>query len=321
MPGRANYGRSVRLRSVRPVEDLPALDALFEVITECDGHRPIGEHKYLDLVHADLDEVTGLVGLSEDAVIAYAAFAATPDSTTWAAEFALHPLHRSRTEVADLVAAVTSRVVEAGGGRIRVWAFQPNLIEALENAGFVPERELRQLRRRLPVDEAPVFPAAVTVRGFRVGIDEPAWLVVNNAAFSGHPENGGWTARILSDREHQPWFNPAGLRMAWQQDQLLGFCWTKLSQPLIGEIYVIAVAPPARGGGLGRALVLEGLRWLSEANARTAVLYVDAGNTTARALYDRLGFRLDHLDQALVKELAGQPPSPSTGAESQPNRR
>jgi mycothiol synthase len=144
----------------------------------------------------------------------------------------------------------------------------------------------------------------VIVCAFRPEVDEAAWLRVNNAAFAGHPENGAWTEEILDDRKGQSWFDPDGFRMAWEGPTLVGFCWTKVHDDGVGEIYVIAVSPAAQGRGLGRALVLEGLRHLAEDRRLSrAMLYVDSGNESALELYQKLGFRLDHVDRALVRDL------------------
>jgi mycothiol synthase len=72
----------------------------------------------------------------------------------------------------------------------------------------------------------------------------------------------------------------------------------------VGEIYVVASSPDHRGIGLGRAMVLEGLRFLAdERGLERGMLYVDADNTKALSLYHDIGFRLDHVDRSLVKRL------------------
>ncbi len=302
---------TVETRRVSGEGDLEALRELFEVITTCDGHAPIGEHKYLDLIAGgNRDSEDRLIEV-DGSPIGYVTAKPTDDRGTWAMEMAVHPLHRN-ADMMDRVVEIGVGLVRARRGTlVRAWAFSAPVVAALRDSGFEPERELRQLRRSLPHPQRPEFPAGVTVQGFRPGRDEEVWLSLNNAAFAWHPENGAWTTEILTDRMRQGWFSADGFRMAWEDGALVGFCWTKMHDRRIGEIYVIAVAPQHRGRGLGRAMVLEGLRWLSESEgARVAMLYVDSDNHGGLELYDRLGFELDHVDRSFTRAVVPDVASP-----------
>lgn len=168
--------------------------------------------------------------------------------------------------------------------------------------GLVPGRRLLQMRRSLPLPTTR-GDDDVAVRPFVVGDDELAWLEANNAAFRWHAEQGGWDLATLQQREREPWFDPSGFLLHERDGRLAAFCWTKVhpGEPVVGEIYVIAVHPDFHGLGLGRALTLAGLRSLHAAGATEGMLYVDAGNTTAVRLYESLGFDTAHTDQAYVR--------------------
>lgn len=287
-------------------DDLDELEQLFEACRLADGHAPLGEHKYLDLVRGGGASTLGLIGRANDdgEPIAYAHLSRNERVGVWGLEVAVHPLQRRDEVIEELIVAALRSTAELGGGRVHLWTYHPKIGALLRRLGFRQARELRQLARRLPVEEDPEFPPDVTVAAFRVGEDEEAWLEVNNVAFEGHPENGSWDLETLEEREGLEWFDPEGFRMAWQDGRLVGFCWTKLHPDRVGEIYVIAVHPQHQRRSLGRALVLEGLRYVSEVRkAETAMLYVDAENEPALALYEELGFHLDHVDQCFVVEV------------------
>lgn len=289
---------------IRPVEtaDHACLEDLFEVAAECDGHFPIGEHKYLDLM-AGTGEGMGQVAIDDTELVAYLAVTPPRTNRVAALEIAVHPLHRSHRVISRLIAAGVDLAAETEAAAVRVWAFQPNMVDELRQAGFHGERELRQLRIDLPLAAVARLPSGMTESRFRPGRDEDAWLTVNNAAFRFHPENGSWTAEILADRISQPWFDAGGFITVWAGSELAGFCWTKPHDDL-GEIYVIAAVPEFQGRGLGRFLTIRGLEVIEyHYGFEVGMLYMDSDNTAAATLYNSLGFRLHHVDRSLVRTL------------------
>jgi mycothiol synthase len=94
----------------------------------------------------------------------------------------------------------------------------------------------------------------------------------------------------------EPWFDPAGLYVAVRGEHMVGFHWTKVEQPAEGEVYVIGVDPAEQGTGLGRALLLIGLRRLRDRGVGQVTLYVEESNVGARRLYSSMGFTRSAID-------------------------
>ncbi|MGI8686383.1 MAG: mycothiol synthase [Acidimicrobiales bacterium] len=286
--------------------DIDAVRELLEVATEADGHPPLGEHQWLDLVEGGRAGFAGLVAWEpgHDHPVGYAQV--TRGEASWALEFVVDPHHRD-TGCAidrDLVRTALDVVRNEGGGRITLWVPKPteDRDRVATEAGLRRVRDLCQMRRPLPVGR----PDELETRPFEPGHDEAAWLEVNNRAFAAHPEQGGWDLETLKRREAEPWFDPAGFLLHERDGRLAGFCWTKVhthASPALGEIYVVAVDPDFQGEGLGRRLVLAGLESLARRGLSTGMLYVDSSNHGAVHLYEDLGFTVDHVDRAYVGEV------------------
>lgn len=309
--------------------DVAAVSALLRLAEKADGHVPLADNKWLDLQRGGGEGFIALLAPDpeRDRPAGYAQLEATGGGgggrRAWALAIVVDPDHRRGGSgvAADLLEAAQGVVADEGGGRLSLWVPNPRREdEAVAHAaGLRLGREVRQLRRRLV---PPPEPAGITVRPFRPGSDEHEVLAVNNAAFAGHEEQGGWDLDALRRREEQPWFDPDGLLLCERDERLAGFCWTKLHrdhEPPVGELYVVAVDPAFQGHGLGRALTLAGLEHLAGRGIQEATLYVDAGNQRALRLYEKLGFTLDHVDRAYVKDVGPrQPTAPTPTSEPMP---
>lgn len=301
-------------------DDIAAVQQLLDLASLADGHNPLGEHHWLDLVEGRREGFAGLVALEpgHGHPVGYAQVTRGPAS--WALEYVIDPHHRvpGNTIGTDLVAAALAIVAGEGGGHVHVWVNKPRPEHdqiAAQN-GLTKGRDLYQMRRRLPVEE----PFELETRPFRPGVDDEAWLAVNNRAFAWHPEQGRWNEATLKSRQAEPWFDAGGFLLhdepaatAGGPLRLAGFCWTKVHgdhEPPLGEIYVVAVDPDFQGRGLGRKLVLAGLRRLASLGLVDGMLYVDAGNRPAIKLYIDLGFDIDHIDRAYVGDVPAAPGTP-----------
>jgi len=290
-------------------DEVGAVTSLLDLATHHDGHRALGEHQWLDLVHGGRAGFAGIVATipGHPHPIGYAQISRSETKADdWSLELVIAPHHREDESIAyELVEEALALVRREGGGRVNLWVSKPqpwhNRVASTH--GLQRDRDLYQLRRPLPTGIA----FELQWRPFEPGRDESAWLEVNNAAFATHAEQGEWTPAVLAERESLDWFDASGFLVHEGSDgRLDGFCWTKVHadhDPPLGEIYVIAVAPWAQRQGLGRRLTLAGLDVLAGRGIGTAMLYADAANTSAVKLYVDLGFTLDHVDRAYERTI------------------
>jgi mycothiol synthase len=281
------------------------------VAEQADGHPAVDEHRWLDMARGGRASFAGLVAWEpgHDHPVAYAQVSRGRQSS-WALDLVIDPHHRydARSIAPELLGAALELIAEEGGGHVHLWVHQPTAAhdDIARVVGLSRGRDLLQLRLPLPV---PGDVPSLDVRPFVVGVDEDAWLTVNNRAFDWHPEQGDWTLDELVAREGEPWFDPDGFLLHEIDGALAGFVWTKVHpahehSPALGEIYVIAVDPDFHGRGLGRALTLVGLDHLARRGLDWGMLYVDAGNEPAVKLYEHLGFSQDHVDRAYTGDVA-----------------
>lgn len=281
---------------VRPVELPTDRPGLIEFLhRRGDG---LSENKHAFVTRPDGREGAGMVAETEDGIAGYVGLAPARERE-WAMELVSLP-----TATSSLVRAALATVRERDGRRLRWWVYDSSLEELPPIHGFRAERELLSMGRRLPVPRS-LRRTGISSTGFRPGVDEEAWLEVNNEAFAGHPENGAQTLGDLQRRMEMDWFDADGLRMAWEGGRLAGFCWTKDHGDGQGEIYIIAVHPDFQGRGLGEVLVIDGMRHLTRVGCERVFLYTEGDNHAAIRLYERLGFEVERVHRSFIRDLEG----------------
>ncbi|MCW1822278.1 mycothiol synthase [Mycolicibacterium conceptionense] len=268
---------------------------LIAAATATDGVAPVGDQVLRELGH---DRTRHLLAFDDAELVGYLNLAPAVDGDPAMAELVVHPGARRR----GIGAALARAGLGEGPSGTRIWA-HGNLEAARALAAALdlkPARELLQMRRPLAD-----LPPLRSVDGVRISTyagpaDDAEILRVNNAAFSWHPEQGGWTEQDIEERRNEPWFDPEGLFEAFdeQTGALLGFHWTKTHDDGLGEVYVVGVDPSAQGRGLGSVLTLVGLHHLAERSLPTVLLYVEADNSAAVATYRNLGFEVFGVDVA-----------------------
>lgn len=277
--------------------DQQRVKAVVDAARAADGTAPVGDQVLRALPH---DRTGHLVAELDGELVGYLNLAPATTDAPPMAEVVVHPGARRRGIGADLIRAAFAE----GGSNTRVWA-HGNLEPARATAAaldLVAARELLQMRR--PLRDLPPVKVSdgVVLRTYAGPEDDVELLRVNNAAFSWHPEQGGWTEADVAERRGESWFDPEGLFLAFDSGTgaLLGFHWTKVHGATLGEVYVVGVDPSAQGRGLGATLTLVGLHHLADRLGETAdvTLYVEADNSAAVKTYERLDFTVFTADVA-----------------------
>jgi len=309
-------------RSTLTPDEQQGVRELVSAATDFDGVAPVGEQVLRELGHDRTDHllITGSetgseINAAATPIVGYLNLSRPRDGGAGMAELVVHPHARRR----GIGAAMGRAALAKTAGHNQFWAhgtLEP--AQATASAlGLVPVRELVQMRRPLrDVPDTLTAVPGVNVRTYAGAGDDTELLRVNNAAFVEHPEQGGWTEVELAERRGEPWFDPAGLFLAFadseseQAGRLLGFHWTKvhLDQPGLGEVYVLGVDPSAQRRGLGQLLTAVGIeslaRRLADSAEPTVLLYVESDNIAAVRTYERSGFTTYSVDTAYAPPAA-----------------
>jgi mycothiol synthase len=300
------------------VKTSSAIRSVVAAATREDGRSPLNEATLLALQHRGLEGKALWVARDDAGDVVGFALADTDPDASGAPD-------AGRAGPVEVNLVVTPGARRAGVGRalaqevlesladvpVTAWSHgnHPAAARLATALDFERVRDLWVMRRPLsPEHPLPPVPreGGVVVRPFRPGQDEEAFLALNAEAFAGHPEQGSMTRDDLDQRMAEPWFDPAGFFLAEdtraregepdravESPSLLGFHWTKVhldEEPPVGEVYVVGVSPAAQGRGLGKILTLTGLHHLRDRKLAEVILYVEADNAPAIAVYAGLGF-------------------------------
>jgi len=304
--------RSLVIKRQMNTADIQNISGLLGDAERADGVRPLSDHLWLDLRQGGRPGFIGLIATEEghDHPVAYCQLSRGNDS--WSLDLVVHPHHRYDMAIIgrELVTSALEVVKTEGGGHVHWWVFEASQLhrELAHEFDLQQSRELLQLRVALPLAPSVAVRAdSLITRSFDFSRDAQNWLDTNNAAFAQHPEQGAWEIDVLRSRIAEPWFDAKGFFIHDINSELAAFCWTKLqtdTTPLLGEIYVIAVHPSFTGRGLGSAITVAGLNYLSKSGAEVGMLFVDSTNTAAIAMYNALGFVAHHTEIAFVGDIS-----------------
>ena len=185
-----------------------------------------------------------------------------------------------------------------GYGEALTSALSPSEQAGFVGAGFSVCARLHLLSHDLA--SLPVVPGATLRRGRRS--DRAAALQADAAAFPAF-----WRLDQDGLAEALGATPVARFRVATDSRAVVGYAITGRAGRR-GYVQRVAVDPAAQHRGIGRALVVDGLRWLERRGAERAMVNTQEGNERARSLYESLGFRLHTTGLVVLSRRLGAKP-------------
>jgi len=275
--------------------------SLIKAAHDFDGTPAIAEHVLLHLRHGGDKSDSHLVIEENKEVIAYAHLDTTDLVAGPSVEAVVHPQHRGK----GLGALILKEAIKICGDRTRIWSHGDLPAAKAIAASLKLERLWSNLLMSKSLGEIQPVTSKYPIRTFIPGLDNQAFLDLNNKVFADYPAQGGWSEDDLKVRVNESWFDDKGFFIAEDKGELIGFCWTKIhgahthshtggdddhGHEALGEIYVLAVNPDYKGQGVGRDLTITGINYLKYQGLNNVMLYVGVENKPAFKLYKSLGF-------------------------------
>ena len=223
----------------------------------------------------------------------------------WTIDAAVHP-QAARTLYPQILSWADARAREIAGtpaGRpmwfVNVFSGQHDRIAALEAAGFAAQTDVGEdswskvlLRRPdgLPLPAA-TLPPGFTIRPLAGADEVDAYVDLHQAVFGSKNMTGAWRARTLARPEYRP---DLDLVAVAPDGRLAAFCICWLNRrpggEVSGQVEPLGVHADFRRQGLGRTILVAGLRRLQEHGAASVAVETDNYRDAAFALYTAVGF-------------------------------
>jgi ribosomal protein S18 acetylase RimI-like enzyme len=167
-------------------------------------------------------------------------------------------------------------------------------ITAIERAGFVREswgyvHLIRDLDQPIPEPEPP---SGFVVRSLAGEHEVDAYVAAHRAAFETANMSADWRRATLRDPRYVPDLDLVAIA---PDGTLVGFCvcWItpSLNGQRVAQVEPLGVLPAFQRTGLGRALLLEGLRRARAFGATRMEVNAESTNAASQGAYKAVGFR------------------------------
>lgn len=313
-------GLSIRL--YEPT-DLPALAELINTTDRVDDaglattQRALTDRLTKPGTEATRDVFLAFVG---EALIGYVLADRRPESAMdrMGAIGIVHPEWRRRGVGTALMLRAQQRALEMRAGKplfLEMVAREKvaGASELAASLGMEPVRYFFYMQcgnlHKLP---EPTLPTDVRFRALEAGTDAPRFTAAYNDAFSDH---WGFTVTTVEEVEHflqSGGYHPGDITLAVEpNDDIAGFCallfprmepeMLRSNPPMVDDLGVVHAF---RRRGLGRALLLAGMRQVRSLGHEVIALAVDADNPNkALCLYESVGFKVVSRSTAFRKQL------------------
>ncbi len=225
----------------------------------------------------------------------------------WTIDYVCHP-EAEPTLHSQILAWVDERaqqIVDTASGRpvwfINVFTTQQARMGQLEAAGFASQADVGEnswtkvLMKRpgeKPVDDY-ALPAGFTIRPLAGEAETAAYVDLHRATFESNSMTNEWRQRTL---QHPAYMAGLDLVAVALDGQLVAFCicWLNQAPQPSGQVEPLGVHKEFRQMGLGKSILLEGLRRLRERGAQSMYVETDNYRDEAFALYESVDFRVQH---------------------------
>jgi mycothiol synthase len=191
---------------------------------------------------------------------------------------------------------------------------QEDNIKLFEQLGYDYERTYyTMIADDLANVVVPETPFGVTIRTYRKGEDDEAFINARNAAWVDHHLGSIRTLESWKHEVENERFRPDLSFLALdEQGNVVGICWcvinfeqVKAGGPKEGWVQNLATVREYRKKGVGAALLARGVAAIAKTGMERVMLGVDAASPTgAVGLYERTGFRVHKKRLMYIKKLS-----------------